>query len=123
MGHFDGLGVFGGRVRRFADSGPASDDPPGSAVRNKVPQVGWNQLHIERENPLLADVPDGSFAYFVHSYYCEPTRPDTIVATTDYGVEYASVVAKGSVFGVQFHPEKSQLVGAALLRNFVLLTL
>lgn len=118
MGPFDGLGVLRGRVRRFPDAGPA-----GQASRYKVPQVGWNELHIKQECPLLTGVPDGSFAYFVHSYYCEPADSGVIAATTDYGLDYASVVAKGSVFGVQFHPEKSQSVGASLLRDFVLLTL
>ena len=112
MGHFDGLGVFKGTVRRFADA-------PG----RKVPHVGWNQLHIRQPNPLLDGVADGSFAYFVHSYYVDPARPDFTVATTDYGADFASVVARGNVYGVQFHPEKSQGVGAAILKNFVLLTL
>jgi glutamine amidotransferase len=111
MGHFDGLGVFKGTVRRFADA-------PG----RKVPHVGWNQLHISQPNTLLEGVADGSFAYFVHSYYVDPARPDLTVATTGYGLDFASVVARGNVFGVQFHPEKSQGVGAAILKNFVLLT-
>jgi glutamine amidotransferase len=112
MGHFDGLGVFKGASRRFADA-------PG----RKVPHVGWNQLHIRQPNTLLDGVADGSFAYFVHSYYVDPARPDFTVATTDYGPDFASVVARGNVFGVQFHPEKSQGVGAAILKNFVLLTI
>ncbi len=111
MGHFDGLGVFKGTVRRFADA-------PG----RKVPHVGWNQLHIRQPNPLMDGVTDGSFAYFVHSYYVDPARPDFTVATTDYGPDFTSVVARGNVYGVQFHPEKSQGVGAAILKNFVLLT-
>jgi glutamine amidotransferase len=112
MGQTDGLGVFKGCVRRFPETQGL-----------KVPHVGWNQLHIRQQNPLLAGVPDGSFAYFVHSYYVQPSRPDIIVATTDYGLDFASVVARGNVYGVQFHPEKSQSVGAAILRNFVLLSL
>ena len=112
MGHFDGLGVLKGTVRRLADA-------PG----RKVPHVGWNQLHIRQPNPLLDGIADGSFAYFVHSYYVDPARPDFTVATTDYGADFVSVVARGNVFGVQFHPEKSQGVGAAILKNFVLLTL
>jgi imidazole glycerol-phosphate synthase subunit HisH len=111
MGHYDGLGVFKGTVRRFADA-------PG----RKVPHVGWNQLHIRQPNPLLDGVAGDSFAYFVHSYYVDPVRPELVVATTDYGLDFASVVARGNVFGVQFHPEKSQGVGAAILNNFVLLT-
>lgn len=110
LGHHSGLGVFKGRVKRFPEV-------PGY----KVPHVGWNQLHIRQDNPLLADIPDGSFVYFVHSYYVEPIRPEIVVATTDYIIEYASVVARGNVYGVQFHPEKSQDVGAVILENFVML--
>jgi len=111
LGHYSGLGVFKGRVKRFPEA-------PGY----KVPHVGWNQLHIRQDNPLLADIPDGSFVYFVHSYYVEPAHPEIVVATTDYILEYASVVARGNVYGVQFHPEKSQDVGAVILENFVMLT-
>jgi imidazole glycerol-phosphate synthase subunit HisH len=111
MGRFDGLGVFKGTVRRFADA-------PG----RKVPHVGWNQLRIRQPSVLLDDVANDSFAYFVHSYYVDPAQPELTVATTDYGPDFASVVARGNVFGVQFHPEKSQGVGAAILKNFVLLT-
>jgi imidazole glycerol-phosphate synthase subunit HisH len=111
MGHHDGLGVFPGRVVRFHDA-------PG----RKVPHMGWNQLHLTRPSALLADVQEGDFAYFVHSYYVEPIRPEITVATTSYGLDFASVVERGSVCGVQFHPEKSQLVGATILKNFVMLT-
>jgi len=68
---------------------------------------------------LLADVPDGSYAYFVHSYYVLPADDSIVLATTDYGVEFASVVGRDNVFGAQFHPEKSQEVGLRILRNFV----
>jgi glutamine amidotransferase len=112
LGHLDGLGVFKGTVRRFADG-------PG----RKVPHAGWNQLQIRQPNPLLDGVAGGSLAYFVYSYYVEPARPGFTVATTEYGAGFASVVARGNVYGVQFHPEKSQEVGATILKNFVLLTL
>ena len=64
-------------------------------------------------------MPDGAYAYFVHSYYCAPDDPVYIVASTDYGIDYASVVRRGSVWGIQCHPEKSQAVGLRILRNFV----
>ncbi len=105
MGHHRGLGFLGGRVRRL--SGPL-----------KVPHVGWNQIKILRKSPLLAGLPNGGHAYFVHSYYVEPADPDIVLATTDYGRDFPSVVGQGQVFGVQFHPEKSQALGLGLLRNF-----
>jgi len=106
MGCHQGLGLLPGRVRRFAEG-------------LKVPHIGWNQIHIRRPCPLLTGVRDGSFAYFVHSYYADPAEEEIVVAVTDYGPGFASVVAQGRVFGIQFHPEKSQDVGLRILRNFV----
>ncbi len=116
MGRHAGLGVIPGRVVRFA-----SDLTP---VPLKVPQIGWNQLHHAGTDPLLAGVPDAAYAYFVHSYYCAPDDPAdgkvaATVATTDFGISYASVVRRGNVWGIQCHPEKSQAVGLRILRNFV----
>ena len=97
---------------------------PGENVRfrgeKKVPHMGWNELSIEREHPLLDGV-DGEYAYFVHSYYAVPDDREAIVATTEYGERFASVIANpnGTVFGTQFHPEKSGEVGLNILRNFV----
>ncbi|KYH26016.1 imidazole glycerol phosphate synthase subunit HisH [Halalkalicoccus paucihalophilus] len=97
---------------------------PGTNLRfdggQKVPHMGWNELSIEREHPLVEGV-DGEYAYFVHSYYAEPEDPSSVVATTDYGIEFPAVVANeaGNVFGTQFHPEKSGETGLAILRNFV----
>lgn len=114
MGRHAGLGVIPGRVVRFAGNVRGPDGRP-----LKVPQIGWNQLHHRGTDPLLAGVPDGAYAYFVHSYYCAPTDPAVVVAHTDYGIAYAAVVRRGNVWGVQFHPEKSQAVGLRILRNFV----
>jgi glutamine amidotransferase len=96
---------------------------PGRNVRfreGKVPHMGWNRLDVERDHPLVEGV-DGGYAYFVHSYYAEPDDDDAVVATTEYGVDFPSVVAdaSGTVFGTQFHPEKSGEVGLRILRNFV----
>src|SRR6266545_1072634 len=105
FGKTPGLGLLRGRVRRF----------------NKdlaVPCVGWNQVRKRAAHPLLANIPDQAFFYFVHSYYCEANDPEIVVGETDYGVTYASVVANGNVYGVQFHPEKSQAPGLQLLNNF-----
>lgn len=100
-----GLGFLGGRVRRFS-------------ADLVVPQVGWNQVRQQNSNPLFAGISDSAFFYFVHSYYCEPTEPEVIAGETDYGGRYASVVARGNLFGVQFHPEKSQRDGLRMLANF-----
>ncbi len=114
MGHHRGLGIIPGKVIRFHGDMRGADGRP-----LKIPQIGWNQLHHAGNDPLLVGVPDGAYAYFVHSYYCAPEKPDYIVATTDFGIDYASVVRRGNVWGVQFHPEKSQAVGLRILRNFV----
>jgi glutamine amidotransferase len=117
MGRHLGLGVIPGQVRRFPGDMPGTDGRP-----LKVPQIGWNQLHHNESDPLLDGVPDGAYAYFVHSYYCAPADPAAIVATTDFGLSYASVVRRGRVWGIQCHPEKSQSVGLRILRNFARIT-
>ena len=100
-----GLGFLRGRVRRFSAS-------------LVVPHVGWNQVRQENSNPLFQGIKDSAFFYFVHSYYCEPADKEVIAGETDYGVAYASVVARDNFFGVQFHPEKSQKDGLRMLANF-----
>ncbi len=107
MGIHQGLGLLPGRVVKFPPNGPL------------VPHIGWNQLHIRQQNPLLRGVNEGDYAYFVHSYYVEAADPNDILASTDYGLNYASVVGRGNIFGIQCHPEKSQHVGQRILRNFV----
>ena len=114
MGRHAGLGVLPGRVLRFPDG-----QLDATGQRLKVPQIGWNQLWHDGSDPLLAGVPSGSFAYFVHSYYCQADDPAHVVASTDYGLDYASIVRRDRTWGVQFHPEKSHTVGLRLLRNFV----
>ncbi len=109
MGRHEGLGLLPGRVVRFAEG-------------LKVPHIGWNQLALRRDaGALLAGIADGSYAYFVHSFYALPTDPSCLLASTRYGIEFASVVGKGNVFGAQPHPEKSQEVGLRLLKNFAAL--
>jgi imidazole glycerol-phosphate synthase subunit HisH len=105
FGKTPGLGLLRGRVRRFSED-------------LVVPQVGWNQIQKRSTHPLLDKIDDQAFFYFVHSYYCEVDDPAIVVGETDYGVTYTSVVAHGDLYGVQFHPEKSQAVGLQLLTNF-----
>ncbi len=105
FGQSEGLGLLRGRVRRFTSD-------------LLVPQVGWNRTRWQRPHPLTKDIDDGTFFYFVHSYFCEADDPSVVLGETDYGATYASVVAQGNVCGVQFHPEKSQSAGLRLLANF-----
>lgn len=116
FGYSPGLAIFDGAVRRFPD------DMYVQSRRLKVPHMGWNQLHMQRPCPLLAGIPDGAFTYFVHSYYAEPTDARVVVACTDYGKEFASVLWRDNLYATQFHPEKSQAHGLRILRNFVALS-
>ena len=116
FGHTPGLAIFDGIVRRFAAPRCATGE------RLKVPHMGWNQLRFVQPCPLLDGIPDGAFTYFVHSYYAIPVDPDIVVACTDYGVEFASVLWRGNLYATQFHPEKSQAYGLHILRNFVALS-
>ena len=102
----EGLGLFKGRCVRF-----------GRGL--KVPHMGWNTITKVTDIPLLAGVGDGSFFYFVHSYYVVPKNKDAVAATTEYGVEFPSVISQGHVYATQFHPEKSSEAGLRILKNFV----
>ncbi len=108
MGEHAGLGLLGGRVIRF----------PRFADR-KVPHMGWNQLHSRHPSAILKGLSEENYVYFVHSYYCAPTDQDTVVASVDYGVEFAAIVQRDNIYGVQFHPEKSQRAGLQILANFL----
>ena len=111
MGEHTGLGLLPGRVVRFS-----------SSMGLKVPHTGWNQLWPLGASPLLQGLKPGDYAYFNHSYYCAPTAEADIFLSTDYGLNFASAVQRGSLFGVQFHPEKSQQVGLNLLEKFLKIT-
>jgi len=107
-----GLGILSGEVKRFRKGAL------------KVPHMGWNNIVVSRSSlvvgkRILNGVPSGSYMYFVHSYYVKPEDKAAVLATTDYGIEFVSAVAMGNVYGLQFHPEKSQAVGLEILRNFV----
>ncbi|ELZ94830.1 imidazole glycerol phosphate synthase subunit HisH [Haloferax mucosum ATCC BAA-1512] len=106
-GEVEGLDFIPGRNVRFAEG-------------QKVPHMGWNELNVQCNHPIVDGV-DGEYAYFVHSYYAVTDDEAAVVATADYGVEFPAVVAndEGTVFGTQFHPEKSGETGLTILRNFV----
>ena len=112
-----GLGLLHGRVVRF----PAQRMQDADGARLKVPHMGWNQLQQQRACPLLDGIPDGTFAYFVHSYYAAPKDAAAVVATTEYGVAFASVLWRDNLYATQFHPEKSQHWGLRILQNFFVL--
>ena len=106
FGRARGLGLLRGRVRRFAGG-------------LHVPQVGWNNVRgLRPDHPLLEGIEEGAFFYFVHSYYCDAGDAHDVLCETEYGASYPSVVARGNLLGVQFHPEKSQAAGLRLLENF-----
>jgi imidazole glycerol-phosphate synthase subunit HisH len=113
-----GLGLIPGRVRRFRLEGRVQ--PDGS--RYKVPQMGWNRVSQgpqPRLHALWAGVPDGSWFYFVHSYYAEPEQAGHVAGESDYGDRFTCAVARDNIFATQFHPEKSAAQGLALYRNFL----
>ena len=104
-----GLGLLKGRVKKFENKDNL-----------KVPHMGWNQLKVKNSAcPLLKDVADNSYVYFCHSYYPKPQDERIIAAITDYGVDFTSILRQDNIYGVQFHPEKSQETGLKILKNFV----
>jgi glutamine amidotransferase len=112
FGPAKGLGVFEGPVVRFPHHEPVTGEPL------KVPHMGWNQLALQRPAPIFAEVPDGAYVYFVHSYYPQPAEAAIASATTTYGVEFSSAIWQDHIFATQFHPEKSQAVGLKILKAF-----
>ena len=103
-----GFGIFPGRVKRFPEDSL------------KVPHIGWNQIKQMQQDacPLLKGIPDGSYFYFVHSYYADPADQAAVAAKTEYGVTFTSMLWKENLFATQFHPEKSQTLGLKVLENF-----
>ena len=102
----NGLGLLKGWIMRFRRD-------------QKTPHMGWNTIKATRESPLLEGIPDGSYFYFVHSYYPDPVNIEDSLAETDYGGVFTSIVERDNIYGCQFHPEKSGKTGATLLRNYV----
>ena len=111
FGRCMGLDVLRGKVVRFNFG-----DEKFSTL--KVPHMGWNEIKIQKDNPLFKGIPDKSYFYFVHSFYVVPEDKTIIATRTDYGIEFTSSVWKDNIFAVQFHPEKSQAVGLQVLKNF-----
>ena len=107
FGSHKGLDLIPGNVRRF------------SGVNLRVPHIGWNQIEDLHPNPLLENIADGSYFYFVHSLYVEPDDPADVLSRTEYGLRFCSIACRNKVWGAQFHPEKSQDNGKQLLKNFL----
>ena len=105
-GEHECLGVLPGRVVRLPDG-------------LKVPHMGWNRVHVARQHPIFEGIDDGSYFYFVHSYFPQPDDPAVVIGETDYGIRFASVVARDNVVATQFHPEKSGDNGLKLYGNFL----
>jgi glutamine amidotransferase len=106
-GSYLGLDIISGTIQPFPNS-------------RKIPQIGWNTLTIvDVKNPLVRDIPEGSYVYFVHSYYAQLERKEEVVAITRYGIDFPSIISRRNVFATQFHPEKSGKTGLRILKNFV----
>jgi glutamine amidotransferase len=105
LGCHQGLGLLSGICERFQGS-------------ERVPHIGWNQINFENSSPLLNGISSGTYFYFVHSYCVDAAKSKAVLASTSYGIDFVSVVGSDGVFGVQFHPEKSQSGGLRLLKNF-----
>jgi glutamine amidotransferase len=118
-GNTPGLGLIHGEVIKFELAGRLQED----GSRFKVPQMGWNQVwrasHGGPPHPVWGDVPDGSYFYFVHSFYAKPSDARHSVGETDYGQRFSSAIARDNIFATQFHPEKSSEHGLSLYRNFL----
>ena len=110
-----GLGLLPGKVVRFQLDGKLQAD----GSRFKVPQMGWNQVRQARPHPLWEGVEDGSYFYFVHSYYAAPENRDNVIGETDYGGPFCCAVGRDNIVATQFHPEKSAAAGLRLYRNFI----
>lgn len=122
LGETEGLGLLPGRVTRIKRQAAGANADAAFRIPRvtlKIPHTGWNQLDVVRAHPLVRELASGSYAYFVHSYAVYPAQREIVLATTDYGGSFASIVGQGQVCGLQFHPEKSQAVGLKLLKNFL----
>lgn len=117
FGEHKGLNLIPGKVVRF-NFERTNQGKNGSL---KIPHMGWNTIHKVNPPPILKDVPDQTFLYFVHSYYVVPENPDVIATTTHYGIDFTSMIWKENIFAMQFHPEKSQERGLSILKQFAML--
>lgn len=114
-----GLDIFKGKVVKFDFRSESAISYQKSKIKNlKVPHMGWNEIKLKKNNPVLNGIQDRTYFYFVHSFYVTSDDDSVVSTTTDYGVEFVSMICKDNIFAVQFHPEKSQIPGLKLLENF-----
>lgn len=119
LGEHEGLGILPGRIVRFQSAHDSSDAKNGvPSTTLKVPHMGWNKVLPNYSTPFLDGIDAGAFFYFVHSFHAAPSQERDVLASTDYGISFPAIVARNNVFGVQFHPEKSQRNGLRILKNF-----
>lgn len=111
-----GLGLIKGKITKIPTEYKADN---GNTMTQKVPQIGWNSIEINPSSRLFKGISDGSYVYFVHSYYLTADNPDEVAAKTYYGTEIHAAVEKDNIFATQFHPEKSSDVGLKILKNFI----
>ena len=102
-----GLGIIPGEVKKF------------TMIQRKIPHIGWNNCQLVRQSPLLQNIQNDSYFYFVHSYFATPLQKDHCIMTCNYGIDFAAAVQKDNIYGCQFHPEKSHDIGWKIIENFV----
>ena len=105
FGDYNGLNLIKGKVKKFPS-------------KVKIPHMGWNSINITKKSPLYKSINNKTYFYFVHSYYADPVDRDNILSSTEYGIKFTSAIAVDNIFATQFHPEKSQLEGLKILKNF-----
>jgi glutamine amidotransferase len=114
-GEHECLGIIPGRVKKL----PSSANGNGDGARLKIPQMGWNRVRQKAEHPIFEGIEDDSYFYFLHSYYPAPDDEDVVIGETEYGVTFASVLARDNIVATQFHPEKSSDAGLRMYANFL----
>jgi glutamine amidotransferase len=114
-GEHECLGIIPGRVKKL----PSSANGNGHGARLKIPQMGWNRVRQKAEHPIFEGIEDDSYFYFLHSYYPAPDDEDVVIGETEYGVTFASVLARDNIVATQFHPEKSSDAGLRMYANFL----
>ncbi len=117
FGLHKGLDLIPGKVVRFK----FESENKGVSDPLKIPHMGWNTIRKVKAPPILEDVPDLSHLYFIHSYYVVPEDPEVIATSTNYGIDFTSMIWKGNIFAMQFHPEKSQKIGLSILKRFAIM--
>jgi imidazole glycerol-phosphate synthase subunit HisH len=120
-GEHECLGIIPGRVKKLPSNNgtPSASEANGNGARLKIPQMGWNRVRQKAEHPIFDGIADDSYFYFLHSYYPQPDDDGVVIGETEYGVTFASVLARDNIVATQFHPEKSSDAGLRMYANFL----